>query len=185
MRISKVDPDLAKAQGEKALNPANGGVITNNADNFNISLYGGIFKPARICFNWGDTRMAATMESVLAGYEDDRITKLFEPVTADGLVNDHPNWPYKGIRNGAYLVAKDDRLPFSTISNTFKSVTSRRFLTASDVLFTMAEASLRGWNGAGAAKDNYEAGVRASFAEWSAGGVDAYLEDDTKLPLIM
>ena len=183
MRLSKVAPDLAKTQGEKAISDA-GGLIETNDDSWNIFLYDGFFRPARICFGWGDTRMSATMESVLVGYEDPRIEKFFDPATDDSLYPDHPNYPYKGIRNGAFLVAKDDRLTYSTIASFFNGgITERPLLTASDVHFTLAEAALRGWAGAGSAQDHYEAGVRASFDYWGAGGADAYLEDDTNLPL--
>ncbi|MCG8310171.1 MAG: SusD/RagB family nutrient-binding outer membrane lipoprotein [Cytophagales bacterium] len=182
MRLSKVKPALAKEQAEKAISD-DGGLIEANADNWFLSLYGGPFRPARICFNWGDTRMSATMESVLVGYEDPRIENFFDPATDDTLYPDHPDWPYKGIRNGAFLVAKDDRLTYSTIDESFISVTERRMLTASDILFTLAEAALRGWNTPMTAQEYYEAGVRASFEEWGAGGVDAYLADDAKLPI--
>src|SRR5690606_7114806 len=58
MRLSKVAPALAKAQGEKALaDPV--GLIETNAQNFNISLYGIKYHPAQIDFEWGDTRMSA------------------------------------------------------------------------------------------------------------------------------
>lgn len=36
---------------------------------------------------------------------------------------------------------------------------------AEEVCFLKAEAALRGWQGAGDAQDNYEAGIRASFEE--------------------
>src|SRR5690606_19743331 len=94
---------------------------------------------------------------------------------------------YKGIQSGALIVAKDDRLTYSTLDAQFDPAGNnaggmRRMLMPSDVLFTLAEASLRGWTGAGSAQDNYENGVRASFAEWGAGGVDDYLQNDTDLP---
>jgi hypothetical protein len=147
MRLSKVNPALAKEQGEKAIG-AEGGLIETNDDSWNIFLYDGFFRPARICFGWGDTRMSATMESVLVGYEDPRIEKFFDQATDDSLYPEHPEHPYKGIRNGAFLVAKDDRLKFSTISSFFNgAITERPLLTASDVHFTLAEAALRGWNG--------------------------------------
>ena len=183
MRLSKVAPELAQTQGEKAIDDP-GGLIETNDDSWDIFLYDGFFKPARICFGWGDTRMSATMESVLVGYEDPRIEKFFDPATDDTLYPDHPDAPYKGIRNGALLVAKDDRLTYSTIASYFNSgITERPMLTASDVHFTLAEAALRGWAGAGSAQEHYEAGVRASFGYWGAGGADDYLQDDTKLPI--
>ena len=183
MRLVNVAPTLAEAQAKKAIEDP-GGLITTNGDNWNIALYDGFFRPARICFGWGDTRMSATMESVLIGYEDSRIEKFFDPVTEDGLVGDHPDWPYKGIRNGAELVAKDDRLGYSTINSFFNGAISERpTLTSSDVHFMMAEAALR-WSWVpGSAQMHYEEGVRASFAKWGAGGVDDYLQDDAKLPI--
>lgn len=185
MRLVNVAPAMAKTQGEKALaDPV--GLIDTNDDNFYISLYGAKYHPATICFEWGDTRMSASMESILIGYKDNRIEKYFDEVSDASLVTDHPDWPYKGIRNGAEMVAKDDRLPFSTIDIEFNDrtkVTKRKMLNSEEVHFLKAEAALRGWTGAGGAQANYEAGVRASFALWGAGGVDDYLADNTSLPL--
>jgi hypothetical protein len=126
------------------------------------------------------------MESILIGYKDNRIAPFFDPVSDMSLVTDNPDWPYKGIRNGAELVAKDDRLSFSTIDVSFNDpakVTKRKVMSADEVFFIKAEAALRGWAGAGDAQANYEAGVRASFELWGAGGVDAYLADNTSLPI--
>ncbi|MCL6294483.1 SusD/RagB family nutrient-binding outer membrane lipoprotein [Jejuia spongiicola] len=182
IRLSKVDPALAKTQGEKALSEP-GGLIETNGDNFMVSLYGAVFPPVTISFGWGDTRMSASMESILIGYDDPRISKFFDPATDDTLYPDHPGHPYKGIRNGAELVAKGDRLSYSNISSDFKDVDSRRFFTAAEVKFLKAEAALRGWAGAGTAQENYEAGVNASFEDWGAGGAAAYLADNTSLPI--
>jgi hypothetical protein len=182
IRISLVAPALAKTEGEKAINDA-GGLITTIADNMYVSLYGHQMRLVTICFGWGDTRMDAGMESFLVGLKDGRIEKMFAPATDNTLYPDHPDYPYKGIRSGALLVAKDDRLSYSTINESFKATTNRRFFTAAEVYFCLAEASLRGWTGAGDAKTNYEAGVRASFSDWGAGGVDTYLADATSTPI--
>lgn len=182
IRISKVNPALAKTQGEKAMSdPA--GLISANSENFNVSLYGDKLPMNVICFEWGDTRMGAAMETFGVGMKDNRIASYFAPVSDASLVSDHPTWPYKGVHSGALLAAKDQRLPYSTINESFKTVTSRRFFTYSEVCHLKAEAALRGWAGAGDAKTNYENGVRASFADWGAGGVDAYLADDTSKPI--
>jgi hypothetical protein len=182
IRISKVNPALAKTQGEKALSdPA--GLISANSENFNVSLYGNKLPMNVICFEWGDTRMGSAMESFGVGLKDNRIASYFAPATDNTLYPDHPAWPYKGVHTGAHLAAKDQRLTYSTINESFKSVTSRRFFTYSEVCHLKAEAALRGWAGAGDAKTNYENGVRASFADWGAGGVDAYLADDTSKPI--
>jgi hypothetical protein len=182
MRISKVNPSLAKTQGEKALADANG-LIATNADNFNISLLGNIMPVGMICFQWDDARMGAPIESFMVGLKDGRIAKFFSPADNASLYADHPTSPYKGIRNGAFLDAKIQRVTFSKVSTDFNSVQTRRHFTASEVHFLRAEAALRGWTGAGDAKTNYETGVRLSFADWGAGGVDAYLADATSKPI--
>lgn len=182
MRISKIAPDIAKTQGEKAMSdPA--GLIETNADNFIVSLLGDKIPVAVICFEWDDTRMGAVMESFLGGLKDGRVSKYFSPAASSSLYADHPSFPYKGIRNGAYVAAKIDRVPFSTVSQDFRSVQTRRGFTAAEVKFLKAEAGLRGWAGAGDPKTNYEDGVKLSFADWGAGGVDAYLADNTSKPL--
>lgn len=185
MRISKVNPTLAKTQGEKAIaDPA--GLIASAGDNFKIKLYGGFFPPARIAHGWGDTRMSATMESVLIGYDDPRISKYFDPATDDTLYPDHPDFPYKGIRNGATLGAKGDRLSYSNISSDFNPTTAdgmRRAFMSAETHFTLAEAALRGWNTPLSAQGHYEQGVKESFDEWGAAGAAGYLADNTKTPL--
>ena len=182
MRLSKVDPAQAKIQGEKALSdPA--GLITVNTDNFTNSLNGVIMPVGQISYEWDDTRMGAPMESFLIGLNDGRISKYYAPITNAALYADHPNMPYKGIRNGGYVKAKADHVPFSKVSEDFKTVTSRRNFTAAEVAFLKAEAGLRGWAGAGDPKANYEAGIKLSFADWGAGGVDAYIADKTSKPI--
>jgi hypothetical protein len=181
MRLSKVAPALAKTQGEKAMSdPA--GLIATNADNFNVALLGNLMPVAMICFQWDDTRMGAVMESFLLGLKDGRVSKYFQGpnLSQDASLS---IYSYKGIRNGAYCNAKIDRVPFSRVSDDFNNAQTRRAFTAAEVSFLKAEAALRGWAGAGDAKANYENGVRLSFADWGAGGVDAYLADATSKPI--
>lgn len=182
MRISNVAPDLARTQGEKALSDS-GGLISANSENFNINLYGSVYHPVTISFGWGDTRMSASMESILIGYEDPRITKFFDPATDNTLYPDHPNYPYKGIRNGATMVAKGDRLEYSQISSDFKTITERPYMRIAEIEFIKAEAALRGWAGVGTAQAHYEAGIAASFEEWGTGGAADYIANDTNLPI--
>jgi hypothetical protein len=182
IRLSKVDPDMAKTEGEKALSdPA--GLIESNGDNFTNSLLGNIMPVAQICYQWDDTRMGGVMESFMVGLGDGRISKYYAPVTDLSLVTDHPTVPYKGVRNGAYINAKADHVPFSKVSDDFNKVQTRRDITAAEVLFLKAEAGLRGWAGAGDPQENYENGIKQSFADWGAGGVDAYLANSTGKPI--
>lgn len=185
IRISKVAPALAKTQGEKAMSdPA--GLIESNDDAFWVSLLGSKIPMGVICFEWDDTRMGAVMESFLGGLKDNRVSKYFSQTANAALYADHPSFPYKGIRNGAFLNAKIDRVPFSKVAEDFNNisvVTKRRSFTAAEVKFLKAEAGLRGWAGAGNPKTNYEDGVKLSFADWGAGSADAYLADATSKPL--
>ncbi|MEP7236543.1 MAG: SusD/RagB family nutrient-binding outer membrane lipoprotein [Ferruginibacter sp.] len=182
MRLSKVAPAIAKTQGEKAMSdPA--GLIESNADNFKVALLGNIMPVAQICYQWDDTRMGGVIESFMAGFKDGRAGKMFEPATSapDPI---HPTFKFKGIRNGAYCgTTKPAMLQYSKVSNDFNTVGNRRAFTASEVYFLKAEAALRGWAGAGDAKTDYETGVRLSFADWGAAGVDDYLADSTSKPL--
>jgi len=185
IRISNVDPALAKTQGEKAMSDP-GGLIMTNAENMMLSLQGNVFGPAVICYGWDDTRMSASMESILIGYEDNRIHSYYRPVEDLSLAAAHPDWPYKGIRVGAELVAKSDHMPYSFIHPDFNDagvVTSRALYTAQETHFLMAEAALRGWAGTQSAQYHYEEGVKASFAEWGAAGADEYLQNDTGIPI--
>ena len=182
IRLSKVDPALAKAQGEKAMaDPA--GLIESNADNFKVALLGNIMPVAQICYQWDDTRMGGVIESFMAGFNDGRAAKMFEPaLSAPDPI--HPTYQFKGIRNGAFCgTTKPAMLKYSKVSNDFNSIGNRRAFTAAEVMFLKAEAALRGWAGAGDAKANYENGIRLSFSDWGAGGVDAYLADATSKPL--
>ena len=190
MRLSKVNPSLAKAQGEKAItDPV--GLIRYNSENFMVSLNGNIMPVAQISWQWDDTRMGGPIEQFMVGYKDGRIDKFFEPISNSALAADHPSIPYKGIRNGSYINAKADRVPFSKVANDFNSVLYRRAFTASETHFLLAEASLRGWAGAGVAKTNYENGIRLSFEDWGVNSVipwglsnvSAYLTDATSKPI--
>jgi len=183
MRISKIDPTIAKTEAEKAYTDA-GGLILANANNFQISLYGSTPPLVLFCFSWGDTRMSAAMESFLVGLKDNRIEKYFSPVADASLVTDHPDFPYKGIRNGALLAVKDHRTPFSSLNESFKNMTHQKAISAAEVMFLLAEAKLRGWNvGTKTVENYYEEAVALSFAQWGAGGVDAYLADATSTPI--
>lgn len=189
MRLAKANPTLAKQEGEKALSEA-GGLIDKEGDSFYMSLYGREMRESVISFSWNDTRMSATMESVLVGYKDPRISKFFEPATLDKstypdnvIYKNRTAYPFKGVMASATLKNKDLRIPYSTVTKTFKTAKKRIVLSAAEVLFLKAEAALRGWSGAGTAKDNYENAVKASFAQWGASGAEAYLQNDSSFPI--
>ncbi|MGY0426161.1 MAG: SusD/RagB family nutrient-binding outer membrane lipoprotein, partial [Polaribacter sp.] len=172
IRVSKIAPILAKTEGELAL-ASNAGLMENTDMVINI---GSVHPITTISGVWGDIRMGAEMESILTGYKDDRIKTYFNPAKKVSL-----NGAYKGIRMGIAITAKTQYGDYSAIGSVIKDKTLT-WMTAAEVYFLKAEAALRGWNGAGDAKTNYENGVRASFTQHGASGVDAYLVDNTSTP---
>jgi len=184
MRIVKADPELAEKEFDKAMkDPA--GIILDNKDNFNVSLYGAKAHIAVVFFEWTDARMGAGYEEVLVGYKDPRLSKFFAPVTGGPeIYADHPEYPYKGIASGSFIDSKTHRQPWSTVPyDYFMNITFQRHMTAQEIHFCLAEAALRGWKTPKSAQAHYEDGVKSSFEDWGAGGADTYLADNASLPL--
>lgn len=172
IRVSKVDPALAKNEGEKAL-ASNAGLLEST--NMLVDMGGFVHPILTISTVWGDVCMSAEMESILKGFNDNRISKYFS-APADASLGD-----YKGVRMGIEIEAKTQYGSHSLIGEAVEG-SDKVWMTSAEVFFLKAEAALRGWSGAGDAKSNYEAGVRASFEQFGVSGVDAYLADSTSTP---
>ena len=172
MRVSKINPELAKIQGELALASNAGLLLTSD-----MSVNTGFIHPISVISNsWGDIRMGAEMESILTGFNDGRIKEYFKPSVDESLDGE-----YKGIRMGVDITAKSQYLDHAAVGSVIDTE-SITWMTAAEVHFLKAEASLRGWAGAGTAKANYEAGVVASFAQHGISGITEYLADATSTP---
>ncbi|WP_282124563.1 RagB/SusD family nutrient uptake outer membrane protein [Algibacter mikhailovii] len=172
IRVSKIDPALAKTQGELALS-SDAGLMTES----NMVINTGFPHPITVISgSWGDIRMGAEMESILTGYDDGRIETYFNPSADASLEGD-----YKGIRMGIDIAAKGEYGDHASIGSVIDGETLT-WMTAAEVHFLKAEAALRGWAGAGDAKSNYEAGVSASFAQHGVSGIADYLADTTSTP---
>ncbi|MBO0593155.1 SusD/RagB family nutrient-binding outer membrane lipoprotein [Cellulophaga sp. E16_2] len=180
IRISKIDAATAKIEGEKALSQSLG-VMEVNTDGFFVNSE--FDHPLTTIDNsWGDTRMNASMESILTGYNDSRAISYFDaPTSVTGTV--------KGIRAGLPLLStyadelaqKADYIGFSSINDAVHT-SKVQLMTASEVAFLKAEAALRGWAGAGDAQTNYETGIQLSFDQHGASGASAYITDNSALP---
>ena len=179
IRISKVDPAKAKLEGEKALSQSLG-VMVGNGDSFFVNSV--LSHPLSVIDNsWGDIRMNASMESILTGYNDSRASSYFDAPETGGAV--------KGVRGGLPLLdgytdelaQKADYVGFSAINDNIHTPRVQ-LMTTAEVAFLKAEASLRGWSGAGDAKANYENGISLSFQQHGASGAAAYIADNTSTP---
>lgn len=166
MRISKVEPALAKTEAEAAVAA---GVFTTNAHDAFLKVTANSFNPMNQATAWNEFRMSAAMESVLKGYVDPRISKYFAPVP--GTSN------FKGLRNGytqgelgadenkagATSNVADQFLPAVQATNPFA------IMYASEAYFLRAEGALKGWAMGGTAKDFYEKGIETAFKQWGIG----------------
>ncbi|WP_027124892.1 RagB/SusD family nutrient uptake outer membrane protein [Gelidibacter mesophilus] len=172
IRVSKVNPTLAKTQGEKAL-ASNAGLL--ESQNMTVDMGGFVHPILTISTVWGDISMSAEMESILKGFNDGRIGAFFN-APSDPALGD-----YKGIRQGIEIDSKAQYGSHSSVGKVVEG-SSKIWMTSAEIYFLKAEAALRGWTGAGDAQSNYENGVKASFAQFGVGGVEAYLADGTSTP---
>lgn len=180
MHIVYADAATAKEQGEKALDPANGGLITDNADNALVA-YGSASPIYDIITAWGDIRSGAPLGAYLNGFHDPRVTHYMTPASDPAVAGE-----FIGIRNGVDIDAKSRYANYSSpaaeaaVGNYFDGKNGlAKIATAAESYFLMAEAALRGWANAGDAQTDYETGIAKSFDEWGAGSPAAYIQDAT------
>lgn len=178
MRMAYVEPDLARKTAEKAVAA---GVITSNADN--AMLHVAENRSALMFNDWNDYRISADLVSIMGGYNDPRMEKMFVKGTA--TVNENgtavSKEGYYGVRIGIFTQKKDEMI----------NVYSKQMITANDpylwmnaaeVAFLRAEGALRGWTMGGDARELYEQGITLSFEERGASGADAYIKDAASVP---
>lgn len=172
LRISKVNPQLAKEQAEAAVTAGVMTAITDDAympkSLTSYNEYNGL----AVSGGWDDLRMSATMESVLKGYSDPRLPIYFQPSIATGT--------YEGVRNGLYTSEKildiNSRLFNSNIgtrwanwvNNDWKTVydVHQDIMHAAEAYFLRAEGALNGWSMGGDAQELYETGITMSMTQW-------------------
>ena len=184
LRVSAADAALAKAEAEAAVTS---GVLTSNADDAFLRVTTNSLNPMCQATAWNEFRMSAAMESVLKGYSDPRMAKMYAPVP--GTSN------FKGLRNGYSQVqlglAENAAGANSNVANSylpdFQFSTPFLVMYAAESWFLRAEGALNGWNmGTGTAQSFYEQGIRTSMASWGFTGaaVDAYVTSNT-LPIAL
>ncbi|TAN21705.1 MAG: SusD/RagB family nutrient-binding outer membrane lipoprotein [Chitinophagaceae bacterium] len=174
LQIVKVDPSEAKLQAEKAVDPANGGVLTSNSDNAMVS--GGLYNLEIFQREWQDSHANAAIISYMSGYHDPRLSEYFDPST---IVPGE----YVGLRTGGMYSSGGIAQSFSKLSGNFTRQSPYIIMTAAEVYFLRAEGALRGWNMGGAPEDLYNKGIETSFGQWGVGSAaGAYISDDTSMP---
>ena len=81
MRISNVKPDMAKVEAEAAFA---GGVMTELDDDAYLKSDGVNYNGYLRQSGWNEFRMSQTMESLLVGYNDPRLSKFWQPCCKHG-----------------------------------------------------------------------------------------------------
>lgn len=177
MRISVVEPALAKSEAESAVAA---GVLTTNAHDAFLKVTANSINTLNQATAWNEFRMSAAMESVLKGYSDPRISKYYAPVP--GTTNS-----FKGLRNGYSQVQLGLPANLGTATSNVNDVflpanqANQPFgvMMSSEAWFLRAEGALKGWNmGTGTAKSFYEQGITNSLRQWGitdAAAVASYI----------
>lgn len=170
VRISNVDGERARQEAEAAYA---GGVFTSSPED-DVYAPKNSLDQNRLSqmSTWNEFRMSATMESVLKGYDDPRISEYFVPAVASGT--------YEGLRNGLtpdQMGADENKVqanshvgprwsdPGSGGIATYLE-TPANVMSASEAYFLRAEGALRGWDMGGTAQELYEAGIANSMKQW-------------------
>mgnify|MGYP000009437602 FL=1 len=177
IRVSYANPTLAEAQAKKSMENMFG-FIESKAERAELSHnsleYHHPLHEIAYNFNSGDCRPGATIVAYLNGLNDSRISSYFT-TAGDG--------EYHGVRIGI-TTSNMSNYQGNKISNLNinRASTPVVWMTAAESFFLRAEGALRGWTMGGTAKSFYEQGVRMSFEENNAAGVDDYLADNTSTP---
>ena len=173
MRLSEVKPELAKAKAAEAIAA---GVIQTNTDN--AAMHAVENRTTLLYNDWMDHRVGADIICYMNGYNDPRREKMFTKVkvSVDGESVDG----YAGVRVGSDIKSKEAFI--NAYSNQIVNAsTPYLWMNAAEVSFLMAEYELR-WGDKAMAQELYENGVKLSFAERGAAGVEDYLADNTSKP---
>lgn len=169
MRVVYIEPELAKIEAEKAVVA---GVMNDNSDNAGVlSTINSINNLATWTYI-NEFRMSASMNSVLQGFSDPRLSEYFNE--AGGRTGG--NEGYKGLRNGLPASEKTSDinnansfvdtkwLPIADNGSNLPSVV----MSCAEVYFLRAEGALRGWNMGGTVRDLYNKGIRLSLEQWTS-----------------
>jgi hypothetical protein len=177
MHLTKIAPQTAQAQAEKAMAAA-GGLLSAPSDDAGISG-GGYHNPLFvITTSWTDISLGADVGSILGGYNDPRLPAYASPATDSRITGQ-----YVGIRVGSVITAKPGYTGFSTLNPVTCVATAQPMLlmTGAEVWFLKAEAALRGYAGAGTVQTDYETGISTSMQQWNVSSA-TYLTDATSKP---
>ena len=199
MHTVKVQPSVAQKWAEEAVQA---GVVETTAQELLLDpMVMGYTNPLfEIANNWGDTRLNASFESLLASLKHPYLEYVFDKnsniVVNSSDPNDimQANTRIMGLRAGIRMIPgqayKDNfRIAYSSIKNNGEMAMAPLYLMkVSEVEFLRAEGALRGWNMGGSAQQFYEQGIRNAQVEhrlmstYYPNAVDEYMSLEAAVP---
>lgn len=171
MNIVKVEPELARRWAEQAVQA---GVIEKWQQQFRISpMENGFTHPLLMISNtWNDTRLNASLESILKAYDHPILEFLFAK-NSDPIINlknnsiTPENTICVGLRSGIKMLAGQSydvnfRAAYSKVKSSIGEM-PLFLMKLSEVDFLRAEGALRGWNMLGNAETFYNHGIQNAY----------------------
>ena len=195
MRICYADPELSKQMADEAINDEVG-LMTSNSDNALFSYWGTAGNTLRASIRYnianhedqtvcttesGDSHAAAEIVCYMNSYEDPRRPYYFTKTEFDNTQFGE----YVGLRHGIEVPSHVSvGHQYSGVVFANGASTPVCWMNAAEVQFLLAEAAAfkeKGtiaYNVSGTAQSYYEQGVRLSFEQYGAEGVDTYLQSE-------
>ncbi len=181
MRLVKVEPEFARTEFENAYYD---GVLGNaNDPNIELDLGGGRHPLYVISVLWYDSRLNASLETIMKRYDHPLLEYWFTKVAPgfknkENVVVVQTDNVFAGIRSGTSVPHKENRmdtyLQYSALNSLAFGSRNIAIFKASEALFLCAEAKLRGWNiGATTAQDYYQRAIRRAFTDEGKAESDA------------
>lgn len=182
MHMVKVEPDSAKVWAEEAVA---GGVIEelNQQQGVYPSVTGFTHPLVEIANSWNDTRISASLESLMMSLDHPYTKYLFKKNSND-IVNMGSVLPTEdrkgqitpaesriiGIRSGSFVgegqnVSTNPFIAYSSFNSEVIGTAPLYFISLAEVYFLRAEGALRGWDMGGTDQEFYEKGIRNAFIE--------------------
>ncbi|MBP8790264.1 MAG: SusD/RagB family nutrient-binding outer membrane lipoprotein [Breznakibacter sp.] len=174
MNIVKVEPELARQWAEQS-------VVSGVVDTWQQQIR---MRPDEIGFShplntistvWNDTRLNASLETILKAYNHPILEFLFTK-NSDPITNKKTNTTVKansivvGLRAGMQMKQGqssdvNSRCAYSGINGVAITNMPLFYMKLSEVQFLRAEGALRGWNMGGSAAGFYHDGVENAYKE--------------------
>lgn len=169
IRLATAEPEKAKEEFIKGIQNEYGFLSTVD-ECVAVSTAEGYSNPlGELNRVWNETYMSASMESILNGYDDPRLSVYFEPCT-----HEQYHGQYRGIRQGTCF----SHTYYTSLSKlNIDQKTDAILMTPAEVWFLRAEAALRGWT-AEDAGICYKNGITLSFRQHDLLQWDEYMENN-------